>query len=180
MNYAASFLIALSVAGCSTNHSTLKPSLDSPKVIYAVPQSEAFSVAQQAILSAPRRATLGEYQVIAIHDHDATHNQLIGYRLVFQGWHYFNTFTQNLYVIPVAGVGVGGLEISGFRFLITGSGPAVAYLTADGAAVGIDFVRAAAQDTSLAKTLNAALGSTGTTTFVTNLRVRPYDEDGDR
>lgn len=137
-------------------------------------------MAQQAILSAPRRATLGEFQITAIHDHDATHDQLIGYRLVFHGWHYFNTFTQNLYVIPVAGVGVGGQEINGFRFLITAGGPAVAYLTADGAAVWIDFVRATAQDTSLAKTLSAALDSTGTSTFVTNLRVRPYDEDRER
>lgn len=170
MKHTASLLIALSVAGCSTHHSALKPSSDSPKVIYAVPQSEAFAMARQAMVSAPRWRTLGEYQITAIHDHDAIHDQLIGYRLVWHGWTYFQTFTQNLYVIPVTGVGAGGQEINGFRFLITAAGPVVGY----------EFLRGAAQDHSLVKTLNAALDSTETTTLVTNLQVRPYDEDRDR
>lgn len=170
MRHAASLLIALSVAGCSTNHSALQPSPDSPKIIYAVPQSEAFAMAHQAMVSAPRGYTLGEYRIDAIRDHDAVHDQLIGYRLVYNGWYYFHTFTQNLYVIPVAGVGAGGQEINGFRFLVTGAGPVVGYA----------FVRAAAQDSSLAKSLNAALDSTGATTLVTNLHVRPYDEDRNR
>jgi hypothetical protein len=122
-------------------------------------------MAHQAMVAAPRGYTLGEYRITAIHD--AIHDQLIGYRLVYHGWYYVHTFTQNLYVIPVAGVGAGGQEINGFRFLITGAGPVVGYA----------FVRAAAQDTSLAKTLNAALDSTGTTSLVTNLRIRPYDEN---
>jgi hypothetical protein len=167
MKHTASLLIALSLAGCSTNHSALQASPDNPKIIYAVPQYEAFAMAHQAMVSAPRGYTLGEYQITAIHDRDAIHDQLIGYRLVYHGWYYVHTFTQNLYVIPVAGVGAGGQEINGFRFLITGAGPVVGYA----------FVRAAAQDTSLAKTLNAVLDSTGTTSLVTNLRIRPYDEN---
>jgi len=167
MKHAASLLIALLVAGCASHQSALKPSPDSPRVIYAVPQSEAFAMAHQAMVSAPRGCTLGEYRITAIHDHDAIHDQLIGYRLVYHGWYYVHSFTQNLYVIPVAGVGAGGQEINGFRFLITGSGPKVGYA----------FLRGAAQDSSLAKTLNAALDSTATTSFVTNLRIRPYAED---
>jgi hypothetical protein len=167
MKNTASFLIALSVAGCSTNHSALKPSLDSPKIIYAVSQSEAFAMAQQAMESAPRRDTLGEYQVTAIHDRDAMHDRLIGYRLVYHGWSHFHSFTQNLYVVPVTGVAAGGQEIDGFRFLITAAGPKVGYA----------FVRGAAQDGSLVKAMNAALDSTGTATLVTNLHRRAYDED---
>lgn len=170
MKRAAALLIALSLAGCSTHHSALKPSSDSPKIIYALPQSEAFAIAQQAMVSAPRGYTLGEYRIYAIRDHDAAHDQLIGYRLVYNGWSHFHSFTQNLYVIPVTGVGSGSQEINGFRFLVTGAGPVAGYA----------FVRGAAQDSSLAKSLNAALGSTGTTTLVTNLQVRPYDEDWDR
>lgn len=170
MKYTASFLIALSVAGCSTNHSALKPSLDSPKIIYAVSQSEAFAIAHQAIESAPRRYTLGEYQVTAIHDRAAMHDRLIGYRLVYHGWSHVHSFAQNLYVIPVAGVGENGQDIDGFRFL----------LTADGPIVGNAFVRGAAQDRSLVKALNAALDSRGTTTLVTSLHRRPYDPDRER
>jgi hypothetical protein len=163
MKHAASLLTPLLVAGCASH----QPSPDSPRVIYAVPQSEAFAIAHQAIVSAPRGYALGEFRITTIHDHNAIPDQLIGYRLVYHGWYYVHTFTQNLYVIPVAGVGAGGQEINGFRFLITGAGPVVGYA----------FVRAAAQDTSLAKTLNAALDSTGTTSLVTNLRIRPYDEN---
>jgi hypothetical protein len=119
------------------------------------------------MVSAPRGYTLGEYQITAIHDHDAVHDQLIGYRLVYHGWYYVLSFTQNLYVIPVAGVGAGGQEIDGFRFLITGAGPVAGYA----------FLRGAEQDSSLAKTLNAALDSTGTTSLVTNVWIRPYAED---
>ncbi len=170
MKRAAALLIALSLAGCSTNHSAHRPSLDSPKILYVVSQSEAFAMAHQAMESAPRRYTLGEYQVTAIHDRDAMDDRLIGYRLVYHGWSHFHSFTQNLYVVPVTGVAAGGQEINGFRFLITAAGPKVGYA----------FVRAAAQDSSLANSLTAALDTTGTTTIVTNLRVRPYDEDRDR
>jgi len=170
MKCTAGFLMALSIAGCSTNRLAPRADVDSPKVIYAVSQSEAFAMAQQALASAPRYYTAGEYQIDSLHDRDATHDQLIGYRLVYRGWSAFHSFTQNLYVIPVAGVGAGGQEISGFRFLISAAGPKVGYA----------FVRASAQDRSLANTLNAALDSTGTTTPVTNLRRRPYDEANDR
>jgi hypothetical protein len=129
-------------------------------------QSDAFAMAQQALASAPRRYSLGEYQIDSIHDRDAIHDQLIGYRLVYRGRAPFHSFTQNLYVIPVAGVGAGGQEISGFRFLMSAAGPKVGYA----------FVRASAQDRSLVKTLNAALDSTGTTIAVTKLQLRPYDE----
>jgi hypothetical protein len=166
MKCTASFLIALAVTGCSTNRSAPQADVDSPKIIYAVSQSEAFAMAQQALVSAPRGYSLGEYQIDSIHDGDAIHDRLIGYRLVYRGWSPFHSFTQNLYVIPVAGVRAGGQEISGFRFLITAAGPKVGYA----------FVRASAQDRSLVKTLNAALDSTGTTVSVTNLRLRPYDE----
>jgi hypothetical protein len=110
---------------------------------------------------------LGEFRITTIHDHNAIPDQLIGYRLDYHGWSYVSSFTQNLYVIPVAGLGAGGQEVNGFRFLITGAGPKVGYA----------FLRGAAQDSSLAKTLNAALDSTDTTRLVTNLRIRPYAED---
>jgi hypothetical protein len=132
-----------------------------------MPQSQAFAMAHQAVVSAPRNATLGEYRI------DTIHGQLRGYQLVYHGLAYFRTFKQNLYVIPVAGVGAGGQQINGFRFQITGPWSGVL-------GVEYSFFRAAGQDSSLAKTLKAALDSTGTTTLVTNLQVRPYDEGRDR
>lgn len=170
VRHTAGLLIALAAAGCSTSHSARQPGLDSPKIIYALSQSQAFAMAHQALESAPRRYTLGEYQVSAIHERDAAHDRLIGYRLVYHGWYHLHSFAQNLYVIPVAGIGAGGREIDGFRFL----------LTADGPIVGYAFVRGAAQDRSLVDTLNAALDSTGTTTPVTSLHRRPFDDGRDR
>lgn len=167
MTRAATLLIALLVAGCSTQHSALQPSPDNPKIIYAMPESEAFAMAYQAMASAPRDYTLGEYRI------DAISGQLRGYQLVYHGWAYFRTFKQNLYVIPVAGVGAGGQPIHGFRFQITGPWSGVL-------GVEYSFVHAAAQDISLSKTLKAALDSTGTTVLVTNLQVRPYDENRGR
>jgi hypothetical protein len=129
-----------------------------------MPQSEALAMAHRAMESAPRSTTLGDYRMGEERD------QLRGYQLVYHGWYYFHTFTQTLYVIPVTGVAAGGQEINGFRFLITGRGPRNGYA----------FVRGAAQDSSLAKTLKVALDSTGKATPVTNLRMRPYDEDWGR
>lgn len=164
MRRAAGLLIALLVAGCSTQYSAQKPTPDTPKIIYAMPQAEAFAIAHQAMASAPRNSTGGEYRI------DAIHGQLQGYQLTYHGWAYLSGFEEKLYVIPVAGVGAGGQEINGFRFHITGPWSGVGY----------DFVRAAGQDSSLTKTLKAALDSTGSTALVTNLQIRPYVEDRDR
>jgi hypothetical protein len=164
MKRAAGLLIALSIAGCSTQYSSQKLTPDSPKVIYALPQSEAFAMARQAMASAPRNSMGGEYRI------DAIHGQLQGYQLIYHGWAYRSHFEQKLYVIPVAGIGAGGQEINGFRFHIIGPWSGVGY----------DFIRAAGQDSSLTRTLKAALDSTGSTALVTNLQVRPYVEDRDR
>lgn len=56
----ARFLMALLVAGCSTQHSALNPSPDSPAVIYAIPQSQAFAIAHGAILSSAGIAASGQ------------------------------------------------------------------------------------------------------------------------
>ena len=50
--FTARLLLPLLVAGCATPHSALKQNLDSPEIIYAIPQSQAFAIAREAILSA--------------------------------------------------------------------------------------------------------------------------------
>ena len=172
----AAFLIALSVAGCSTQHralyaasdraevvaacpqySPLKPSADRPAVIYAIPQAQAFAMARQAI----RSAASGYADYVSIDEHVG---HLRGYNVLAENL-IARRFRQQLYVIPVAGAAASGQEIDGFRFEIGNRGPWVLW--------GSPF-QEAVQDCVLASTLEAALDATGTAATVTNLHGRPW------
>ena len=158
MNRAAGLLIALLVGGCSTQQSTLKPIYNSPKEIYAVPESEAFAMALQAIMSA--RPDYNKFDRVDIREMGGYFR---GYEVTYEAWSFPRAcFLERLYVIPAAGVAPNGRQTAGFRFVTTGA--------------GWPLFRSTEQDTQLAGTLKAALDATGTITTITNWRVLPYDE----
>jgi hypothetical protein len=115
MKRAARFLIALLVAGCSTQHSALNPSPGSSAVIYAIPQSQAFAIARGAILSAARHCGADDVHIDEISRGDG----LRGYEADYDSWFYRFHIPRSLYVVPAAGTAASGQRIDGFRFEIT-------------------------------------------------------------
>src|SRR5579863_6408461 len=168
MKRAAGFLIALIVAGCATPNLARKPSPDGPEVIYAIPQSQAFAIAREAILSAAPLCGADGVQIKKISRGDG----IRGYEADYEGLFYHFFILRNLYVIPTAGIGASGQQIDGFRFEITYYGsigwrrgymPIQARLPGGGC------------ERTLTSALLAALGATGTATSITTLETRPYE-----
>jgi len=169
MKRAASFLIALIVAGCATPHSALNPSPDSPAVIYAIPQSQAFTIAHKAIVSAAPRCGADYLHIDEISRGDG----LRGYEADYRSWFYRFYIPRRLWVVPTAGIEASGQEIDGFRFEIT-------YYYYRG--LGAENIRlpGGGCEKTLISALHTALESTGTATSVTNSETRPYGEGRDR
>ena len=156
MNRAAALLIPLLTAGCSAQLTTLKPIYHSPAAIYAVPESEAFAMAHQAIISARPDFHFDRVEFREMGGY------FRGYEVTYQAWSLPRAcFMERLYVIPAAGVAPNGRETAGFRFVLTGA--------------GWPLFRSTEEDTQLAGTLKAALDARGTSTTITNWRVLPYD-----
>jgi hypothetical protein len=168
MRRAIRFLIALSVAGCSTQYSVRKPSPDSPAVIYAIPQSRAFAIAHGAILSAAPRCGADGVHIEEISRGDG----LRGYEANYDSWFYGFYIPRRLYVVPAAGIAASGQQIDGFRFEIT------YYYYRGRRAVNTRLPGGGCEKT-LTSALLAALQETGTATSVTGLGTRPYGEDRD-
>lgn len=154
MKHGAALLIALSAAGCSTQHPSLKQSPDRPAVIYAVPQSKAFAVARASVMSAAERCGADGVHI------DLASGPLQGYSVLYSSVHYRFVYALHLDVIPAAGTGDSGQAVDGFRFGISTSYWPLIVRGPEGQAC----------DKSLASTLQAALDATGTATLVTNLR----------
>jgi hypothetical protein len=165
MKRAARFLIALVVAGCATPHSALNPSPDSPSVIYAIPQSQAFTIARESILSAAPRCGADYVHIDEISRGDG----LRGYEADYRSWFYRFYIPRRLYVVPAAGVGASGQQIEGFRFEIT------YYYYRGLRAVNVRLPGGGCEKT-LISALHAALETTGSATSVTSLESRPYGE----
>jgi hypothetical protein len=163
MKRAARFLLALIVAGCSTQHSALKPSPDGPEVIYAIPQSQAFSIARGAIRSAALRCGADEVHIDKISRGDG----LRGYEADYRSWFYRSYIPRRLWVVPTAGIGASGEQIAGFRFEIT------YYYYRGLRAMNVRLPGGGCENT-LISSLLAALQATGTATSVTSLETRPY------
>ncbi len=168
MKCAARFLIALVVTGCSTQHSALNPSPDSPAVIYAIPQKQAFAIAHKAILSAAQRCGADYLHVDKISRGDG----LRGYEADYNSWFYSSFIPRRLWVVPSAGVAANGQQIDGFRFEIT------YYYYRGLRAVNLRLPGAGCEKT-LISALHAALEATGAATSVTSLETRPYGEGRD-
>ena len=157
MNRAAGLLIALLLGGCSTQLTTLKPIYRSPAEIYAVPESEAFAMAHQAILS-----VRPDYQFDRVDVREMS-GYFRGYEVTYEAWSFPRAcIIERLYVIPAGGVASNGRETAGFRFVTTGA--------------GWPLFRSTEEDTQLAGTLKAALDATGSITTISNWRLLPYDE----
>jgi hypothetical protein len=169
MKRAARFLIALLVAGCSTQNSALNPSPDSPAVIYAIPQKQAFAIAHEAILSAAPRCGADYLHIDKVSRGDG----LRGYEADYNSWFYRSFIPRRLWVVPSAGIAASGQEIDGFRFEIT-------YYYFRGLRAVNPRLPGGGCEKTLISALHAALEATGTATSVTSLQSRPYGEGGDR
>jgi hypothetical protein len=165
MKRAARFSIALIVAGCSTQHSALNPIPDGPEVIYAIPQSQAFSIAHGAILSAASRCGADEVHIDKISRGDGFRGYLAEYR----GWFYRFFIPRRLYVVPAAGIAASGEQVDGFRFEIT-------YYYYRGLRAVNTRLPGGGCEEALIGELHAALEATGTATSVTRLATRPYGQ----
>jgi hypothetical protein len=169
MKRAARFLIALFVAGCSTQHSALNPNPDRPAVIYAIPQSQAFSIARGAIQSAASRCGATDVHIDEISRGDGVR----GYEADFESWFYRFYMPRRLYVVPTDGIAASGQQIDGFRFEIT-------YYYFRGLRAEYPRLPGGGCEKTLISALLAALEATGTATSVTNSETRPYGEGRDR
>jgi len=169
MKCASRLLIALLIAGCSTQHSALNPSPDSSSVIYAIPQSQAFAIARGAIQSAAPRCGADYLHVDKISRGDG----LRGYEADYSSWIYRFYVPRRLYVVPAVGIAENGQQIDGFRFELT------YYYYRGLRAVNIRLPGGGCEET-LISALHTALEATGTANSVTSLETRPYGEGGDR
>jgi hypothetical protein len=169
MRRAARILIALIVAGCSTQHSALKPSPDGPEVIYAIPQSQAFAIAHKAILSAAPRCGADYLHIDKISRGDG----LRGYEADYRSWFYRFYIPRRLWVVPTAGIEASGQQIDGFRFEIT-------YYYYRGLRAENIRLPGGGCEKTLISALHTALEATGTAASVTSLEARSYGEGRDR
>jgi len=165
MKRAARFLIALLLTGCATPNLAPKPSPDSPEVIYAIPQSQAFAIARKAILSAAPLCGAEDVHIDKISRGDG----LRGYEADYDSLFYRFYIPRRLYVVPAAGIGASGQQIEGFRFEIT-------YWYYRGLWAVYPRLPGGGCEKTLISALLSALQATGTATSVTSLARRPYGE----
>jgi hypothetical protein len=168
MKRAATFLIVLLVAGCSTQHSAVNQSPDSSAVIYAIPQSQAFAIARGAIQSAAQRCGATDVHIDKISRGDG----IRGYEADYDSWFYRFYIPRRLYVVPAAGIAASGEQIDGFRFEIT-------YYDFRGLRAVYPRLPGGGCEKTLISALHAALETTGTATSVTSSETRPYGEGRD-
>jgi hypothetical protein len=165
MKRAARLLIALFVTGCATPNLAPKSSPDSPEVIYAMPQSQAFAIALGAIRSAAIRCGADRVHI----DKISRGGGIRGYEADYSSWIYRFYIPRRLWIIPAAGIGANGQPIDGFRFEMT------YYYYRGLRAVNIRLPGGGCEKTLISGLL-AALQDTGSVTSVTSLESRPYGE----
>jgi hypothetical protein len=165
MKRAAGFLIALLVTGCATPHLAPKPSPDTPEVIYAIPQSQAFAIALGAIRSAALRCGADRVHIEKI----SRGGGIRGYEADYYSWIYRFYIPRRLWVVSAAGIGASGEQIDGFRFEIS------YYYYRGLRAMNVRLPGGGCEQTLISGLL-ATLQATGTATSVTSLETRPYSE----
>jgi hypothetical protein len=157
----------LLLTGCATPHSTVNANPDSRGFIYAIPQSEAFTIAREAILSAAPSCGADGVQIKKITRGDGIRGYEAAYGSVF--YHFF--VQRHLYVVPATGIGASGQPVDGFRFEITYFG----YLGSMRGWVPVQTgLPGGGCEKTLIEALGASLGKTATATSVTTLKTRPY------
>jgi hypothetical protein len=166
MKRVAKLLIALSVTGCATQYSAQKPSPNSPEIIYAIPQSQAFAIANGAILSAGSRCGADNVHIEKISRGDG----LRGYEAEYRSWFYRFWMQRHIWVVPTGGIAAAsGQQVDGFRFEIT-------YRYARGLRAEYPRLPGGGCEKTLIGALHAALDATGAATSVTSLVTRQYGE----
>lgn len=134
--------------GCSTHFSTLNDEISSPKVIYAIPEYQAFQIAQSALTS-----VLPGREVTEIT------GAVRGYSTNFRS--FLDTYTQQVMVFPVSGVDSIGRKLNGFYFEVAGSGSS--------------FVQGRAKNVELFETVQSYADKTGKGVSVMSIEPRAYD-----
>jgi hypothetical protein len=167
----ASLAPLIAVAGDATHHTLLwAPSPDTPAVIYAIPQSQAFAIAREAIRSTAARCGVAadEARIVEMTGAGGAGPSIRGYVVSYRGENSRFFLLRQLFVISTAGIAGSSQQIYGFRFEITN------FIPGSGAGPGAAW--GAACEKALASTLQTALDATDTATTVTSLRVRPHWE----
>jgi hypothetical protein len=157
----------MAAAGGAPQQTALAPSPETPAVIYAIPQAQAFAMARQAIQSAAAGCDTAEVNISEASRGGGIGGSIRGYEAVYRGETRRFMLRRWLYVIPAAGITASGQPVDGFRFEITYD-----LLKNPGSIAG----PGAACEKVLAGTLQTALDATGTAATVTGLRLRPYGE----
>lgn len=134
--------------GCSTHFSTLNPEGSSSKVIFEIPEYQAFQIAQSAIT-----AILPGRQITEVD------GAVRGYSTYFR--FVLDTYTQQVMVFPVSGIASNGRKLNGFYFEVSGTGSS--------------FVQGRAKNRELFETVQSYAEKTGKGVFVMSVEPRAYE-----
>ena len=137
--------ITIALTGCSTKFTTIES--DNGTILYTIGENEAFNIAYHSMLSVlPGRK-------ITIIDGPTK-----GYSTYFR--FLFDTYSQQILVIPASGLNGNGNKVSGYYYEVSGSGSS--------------FVQGKAKNVALYETLNTNLRETNSGVIVTGLTKENY------
>lgn len=139
--------IALMISGCATNFSTLQTDTSTSKLIYVIPEEQAFDLASSAIAR-----VLPGYEISPVI------GSTRGYSATFRFG--LDTYSQQVLVFPAAGVLKNGNRIGGYYFEVSGS--------------GTSFVQGRAKNVQIFETLKSLLQATGREASVDSVTLIPY------
>ena len=142
--------VALLVAlgGCSTHFSTLRPEQATSKIIYEIPEEQAFGLAHRSLTTVLPGRKISDVS-----------GPVRGYSTWFR--FVLDTYTQQVLVFPASGVSRSGGRVDGYYFEVSGSGSAI--------------VQGRAKNVQVFETLSESLAATGKGVEVANVRERPYE-----
>ncbi len=134
--------------GCSTHFSTLNREGSSFKVIYEIPEYQAFQIAQSAITTELPGSQITEVA-----------GAIRGYSTSFR--FVLDTYTQQVMVFPVSGIASNGRKLNGFYFEVSGTGSS--------------FVQGRAKNVELFETVQSYAEKTGKGVSVVSVEPRAYE-----
>lgn len=135
------------IAGCSTHFSTLRSDSSSAKIVYVIPEEQAFQIAFSALTS-----TLPGREITDID------GPVKGYSTDFR--FLLDTYSQQVMVIPVLGKDAEGKAVRGYYFEVSGSGSSV--------------VQGRAKNVQLFEAVSSAAKATEKAVVVSSVATAPY------